>query len=73
MAETNHIIQIGVHLNERLGIKSVTFDINTTELPSNSETLKRVALTILEAIALNKEMVMTQDLLNELNIKVSDK
>lgn len=63
-----HYIQFGVHLNENLGIKAVTIDHNTTRLPSDSQLLKRVAFTLLKSIELNKEDVMLQDLLNDLNI-----
>lgn len=49
-----HYIQIGLHLNEGLAIKSVTIDHNTTDLPSDSELIKRVALTLLKSLKLNK-------------------
>ncbi|GEM_PF-5796666 len=65
-----HYIQLGIHLNEELGLKSVTIDHNTTGLPNDSELLKRVAMTILKAIVLNKESVAVQDLLNELDIRI---
>lgn len=64
----SHYIQLGVHLNEGLGITSVTIDHNTTDLPSDSELIKKVAFTLLKAINLNKEDVMLQDLLNEMDI-----
>lgn len=67
-SSVSHYIQFGVHLNERLGIKAVTIDHNTTDLPSDSELIKRVAFTLLKSIQLNKEDVMLQDLLNELDI-----
>lgn len=67
-SSVSHYIQFGVHLNERLGIKAVTIDHNTTDLPSDSELIKRVAFTLLKSIHLNKEDVMLQDLLNELDI-----
>lgn len=64
----SHYIQFGVHLNERLGITSVTIDHNTTDLPNDSELIKRVAFTLLKAIQLNKGDIMLQDLLNEIGI-----
>ena len=64
----SHYIQFGIHLNERLGITSATIDHNTTDLPSDSELIKRVAFTLLKSLQLNKEDVMLQDLLNELDI-----
>lgn len=64
----SHYIQFGIHLNERLGIKSVTIDHNTTDLPSDSQLIKIVAITLLKAIHLNKEDIMLQDLFNELDI-----
>lgn len=67
-SSVSHYIQFGVHLNERLGIKAITIDHNTTDLPSDSELIKRVAFTLLKSIHLNKEDVMLQDLLNELDI-----
>lgn len=65
-----HYIEIGIYLDEDYGIKSVTIDHNTTELPSNSELVKRVAFTLLKSLELNKEDMAVNDLLNELDIKV---
>lgn len=65
-----HYIQLGINLNEELGLKSVTIDYNTTGLPNDSELLKLVAMTILKAIVLNKESVAVQDLLNDLDITI---
>lgn len=65
----SHYIQFGIHLNDKLGIQSATIDANTTDLPSNSELIKKVAIGLLKSLHLNKEDVMLQDLLNELDIK----
>jgi len=67
-----HYIQLGVHLNEGLVIKAVTIDENTTDIPSDSKLIKRVAFNLLKSIQLNKEDLMLQDLLNELDINLSD-
>lgn len=63
-------IQLGIHLNDELGIKAVTFDNNDTGLANDSELLKNVAFAIMKAVAINKESVKVQDLLNELDIKI---
>lgn len=63
-----HYIEFGINLNEGLGITSVSINYNTTNLPSNSELVKKVAFTLLKSIYSNKEDLMLQDLLNELDI-----
>lgn len=68
MKNTAHYIQIGVHLDDQLGIKKATIEWNSTHLPSDSELIKRVAMTLLRSLHLNKHDVMIQDLLNELDI-----
>lgn len=68
MKNTTHYIQIGIHLDDQLGIKKATIDENTTHLPSNSELIYRVAITLIRSLHLNKHDVMIQDLLNELDI-----
>jgi hypothetical protein len=64
---TNYI-QIGIFLNEYLGIKKVSIDYNDTGHPSNSELLKAVSVGLLKSIAMNNEDVQVQDLLNEINM-----
>jgi len=65
---SKHFIQIGVHLNEDLGITSATIDHNTTKLESNSELLRLISIALLKSIYLNKEDLQFQELLSELNI-----
>lgn len=66
-----HYIQIGVHLNEKLGIKSITIEENTTELECNSELLKKICIGVLKSIDLNHEDVQIQDLFNKVGVKKS--
>lgn len=63
-------IQLGLHLTEDLGLKSVTIDQNTTELESDSVLLKNVAVCILKAISLNSKDISLQDLLNRNDIRI---
>lgn len=63
-------IQLGIHLTDELGIKSVTIDHNDTSLPSDSDLIKRVSMTVLKSLILNKEDVIVQDLINELGIEI---
>ena len=63
-------IQLTFGLTDDLGIKSIAYDINETELPSNGETLGMIAMGMIKALHLNKDSVLVQDLLNELDIKV---
>ena len=64
------LIQLTFELTDELGIKSISYVYNDTDLPSNSETLGSIAIAILKAINLNKDSLLVQDLLNELNIEV---
>jgi hypothetical protein len=63
-----YYIQLGVKLNDNLGLTHVTVDINTTDLPSDSKLVKEVAIALLKALKSNKDSVQVQDLLNELGI-----
>ena len=65
-------IQLGIHLTEELGLKSVTIDHNETDLPSDSNLINLVAFALLRSINLNKESVDLQDVLNELGITVTN-
>lgn len=56
---------------DNLGLKSIIWNTNTTDLPSDSSTLEALAITILKSIRLNSDDLVIQDLLNELNIKRS--
>jgi hypothetical protein len=64
-------IQLGIFLNDRLGITSVRIDHNDTGLNDDSNLIETVALTLLKSLSLNKESVQVQDLLNELGIERS--
>lgn len=64
----NQYIQLGIHLSEDLGLQSVTIDFNSTELDSDSDLVKRVAITLLKSMILNKEDVQIQDILNKYDI-----
>jgi len=64
-------IQISISLSDDLGIKAIVYNYNDTELPSNSETLGNIAIAILKSLHLNKDDLLIQDLLNELDISRS--
>ena len=68
-----HYIQLGLHLNEKLGLKSVSIDFNSTDLNNDSKLLEILAFTILRGLKINKDSVLVQDLLNELNIETETK
>jgi hypothetical protein len=61
-------IQLGLHLTDDLGIKSVTIDHNETDLPSDSKLITLIAFALLKSIHLNKSDLELQDMLNELGI-----
>lgn len=63
----SHIITLSLNLNSELGLTSVIIGTNTTSLPNDSELLKKVSIAILRALDLNKEDILVQDLLSELN------
>lgn len=64
-----HIIQLTAELSDDLKLKSVTIDINTTELKNDSELVRQISWTILKSLVANKEDIQIQDMLNDLNIK----
>ena len=64
-------IRLEIILTDDLGIKSISIDQNETGLPSNSGLIRKVAIAVLQSISLNKESIQVQDMLNELNIKLS--
>lgn len=68
MSKSVHYIQLGIHLNKDLKIKSVTIDHNTTDLPTNVDLVKKIAFTLLKSIELNKEDLQLKELLKELQI-----
>jgi hypothetical protein len=57
--------------NEELALKSVLIDKNETGLTSNSELVKIAAINMLKSFYLNKDDLLVQDLLRELNITIS--
>lgn len=57
-------------LTDDLGIKSVSISFNGTELPSDSKLIGQLAMATLKALKINKDSVIVQDLLNELDIKI---
>lgn len=61
-------IDLVICMNDDLGIQSCVIDQNDTGLPSDSNLIKKVCITLLRSLSLNKEYVEIQDLLNELNI-----
>lgn len=63
------VIQITLFFNDELGLKSARFEYNDTGLPDDSTTLRRLALTMLKAVAINEDDLKIQDLLNELDIE----
>lgn len=63
-----HLI-ISFEFNEELGLQSLEFIENETNLPNDSKLLKRLAICILKSVELNPEDMSTHDLLVELGIK----
>jgi len=55
-------------INDNNCIKTILFDENETNMPSNSETLERLAITLLQVLKADENDLKIQDLLNELNI-----
>jgi len=60
-------IQLAFNISEDYALKSVVFMHNDTDLPSDSELIKNLAIAMLKSLHLNKDSVAVQDLLNELN------
>jgi len=71
MSEEVHLIQLSFTLTKELGLKSIIIDCNTTNMPSDSELVKKLAFTVLKSIQLNKEDILVQDLLNEIGINIT--
>jgi hypothetical protein len=61
-------IQLTFNLTDKLGLRSVEFDYNSTHLPNDSELITKVCFAAIKAVRLNKDDMQLQDLLNELNI-----
>ena len=61
-------IQITVGLSDDLGIKSITFDYNDTNLPCDSKLIELLSFAMLKSCRINEESVKVQDLLNEVGI-----
>jgi len=62
-------IQLMFIIGDDLGLKSVTFQYNDSGLPDNSTTLKTLSIAVLKSLKMNKDSVIVQDLLNELDIE----
>jgi len=60
-------------INDNNCIKTILFDENETNMPSNSETLERLAITLLQVLKADENDLKIQDLLNELNISKSNR
>lgn len=56
------------HLNDDLGLEAASFEHNTTDLQSDSELLKLIGIALLKAVKVNKDDLVIQDLLNELDM-----
>lgn len=65
-------IKLDIILTDDLGIHSVVFDQNDTELKSDSKLIEKIAVTLIKSTHLNKDSLIVQDMLNELNIGISD-
>lgn len=63
-------IQISIDLSDELGIKSASINYNDTGLKSDSELVIKVAYTLLQSFSANKDDVLLQDLLREVNIPI---
>jgi hypothetical protein len=63
-------IQLGFFLTDELGIKSILIDQNNTGLPNDSKLLENIAFAILKASHINRDSLILQDLLNELDISL---
>jgi hypothetical protein len=62
-------IQLTFIIGEGLKLKSIMFDDNETELPSDSATLKALCTAMLKGLADNESDVAVWDLLNQLGIR----
>lgn len=63
-------IQISIDLTDELGIKSASVNYNDTGLKSDSELVIKVAYALLQSFSVNKDEVLLQDLLRDVNISV---
>jgi len=66
-------IELDIVLTDDLGIKSCIINYNDTELPNNSYLIEKIAIGLLKAIYINKDDILIQDLLAELNMKIDKK
>lgn len=62
------IIVLSFNVDENFGLRSANIDFNNTDLPNNSKTMRLIAIALLTAISLNKDDLVVQYLLNELDI-----
>jgi lantibiotic modifying enzyme len=61
-------VTLTFELTSDLRLKAVTVDHNDTELNGDSDLLKGLAFALLECLSTNKESILVQDILNDLNI-----
>ena len=66
-----HVITIEVELSEKLTLISAGIGINSTDLPSNGATLKKVVDALHKVMNLDSDSIGVQDLLHDLNIERS--
>jgi len=62
-------IDLQIKLTDDLGVQSVSIMRNDTDIVSDSKLLELVAFTILKGLRLNKDSILVQDLLIELDIQ----
>lgn len=62
-------VQLTFVIRDDNALHSVVFDNNDTGIPSDSNLLRNLAITLLKSIALNKEDCEIQDVLNQYDIK----
>jgi len=61
-------IQISLHLSDELGILSVTYMYNDTELPSNGKTIRDIGKALVDSYKANKDRLVVNDMLDSLDI-----
>ena len=62
-------IQLGINLNDQLGIKSVIVEHNDTGFADDSKLIEMVATALLKGLRMNKDSIQVQELLKELGIE----
>lgn len=64
-------IHIAINLTDDLDITSALITHNDTKIPSDFKLIQNVARTLLKSISLNKDSLKLQDLMNEMDIKLT--